>query len=224
MDFNLTPYFQQYEKLVKQADAAFDRVRQEYPQCVSCGLECSDCCFALFDLTLIEAMYIKTKFQQEFSEDQRAAIVEAANVADRKIHQLKKKAYKEFEGGKEQDQILAEMAEQRVQCPLLDENHHCRLYDFRPITCRLYGVPTSIGGKGHTCGKSAFLEGESYPTVNIDIINRGLYKISHDFSQTIRSKYAKLGEMLVPLSMALLTDYTEEYLGVRQADEPKEDI
>jgi hypothetical protein len=65
---------------------------------------------------------------------------------------------------------------------------------------------------------SGFKEGESYPTVKLNAIHQRLYDISSELAQEIQSRYPKLAEMLVPLSMALLTDYTEEYLGMKSAD------
>ena len=59
---NLESFFKQYEDLVEQVDAAFEKVKKEYEQCVQCKVGCADCCHALFDLTLVEAMYIKSKF------------------------------------------------------------------------------------------------------------------------------------------------------------------
>jgi Fe-S-cluster containining protein len=223
MNFDFQPFFERYEKLAKKAGTAFEQVKQEHPDCVNCELECSDCCHALFDLTFIEALYINTKFNQTLREDQKRQILKNAETADREIYRLKKKAYREYEGGKEQVQILEEMAEKRVRCPFLTGNNHCQLYEFRPMTCRLYGIPTSIGGKGHTCGKSGFREGCSYPTVNLDVINRELYQISHDLVQALRSRYSKMGDMLVPLSMALLTEYTADYLGIEQERPKKEE-
>ena len=58
MDFDFTPYFKRYESLLELADQAFQRVSKEYPESVKCRSGCSDCCHALFDLTLIEALYI----------------------------------------------------------------------------------------------------------------------------------------------------------------------
>jgi Fe-S-cluster containining protein len=106
------------------------------------------------------------------------------------------------------------MARQRIRCPLLDEGEKCGMYEARPITCRLYGIPTVIGGQAHTCGLSQFEEGKQYPTVKLDNIQRRLYEISFELAQEIKSRYPKLGEVLVPLSMALLTDYNDEYLGI----------
>jgi hypothetical protein len=50
----------------------------------------------------------------------------------------------------------------------------------------------------------------------MDAIYQRLYEISLALAQAIESRYPGLPEMLVPLSMALLTDYTEDYLGVRK--------
>ncbi|WP_245628754.1 hypothetical protein [Salidesulfovibrio brasiliensis] len=106
------------------------------------------------------------------------------------------------------------MARTKMRCPLLGEEDLCTMYDKRPITCRLYGVPTAIEGKGHTCAKSGFKGGEKYPTVHVDMIHERLMDLSRDISEYIGSKYKAMHEMLVPLSMALITDYNEEYLGV----------
>jgi len=106
------------------------------------------------------------------------------------------------------------LAEERVRCPLLGAKNRCHLYAFRPITCRLYGIPTSIQGSGHTCGLSGFIEGNAYPTVNLDVIHRKLFEISAALIQATKSRHIKMADMLVPLSMALLTVYDDEYLGI----------
>ena len=77
---DLTPIFQQYEALRAQADAVFSTVRNQFPQCVACKEGCSDCCHALFDLSLVEAMYINRAFQEHFGYGpERSAILERAS-------------------------------------------------------------------------------------------------------------------------------------------------
>lgn len=214
----LEPFFKQYEALLKTADDIFSKVKAEYTQEVKCRLGCADCCYALFDLTLIEALYIKHHFDDRFKGLEREKRLEAANRIDRELYKLKRKAYKELEAGKEETQILREMAEKKVRCPLLNDQNNCDLYEHRPITCRLYGIPTSIAGEGHTCGLSGFLTGSSYPTVKLDIIQKKLFALSAELVTAIRSRYSRMGEMLVPLSMVLLTEYDEVYLGVKEAE------
>ena len=219
----LDEIFSKYEALVKQVDDVFENVRGKYPDCVKCKLECSDCCHALFDLSLIEALYINRKFIENSLEQKKPQILEDANKIDRKIHQLKRKAYKSVESGeKTEKQVIFEMAAERIRCPLLNNDNQCDLYDFRPITCRLYGIPTSIEGRGHTCGLSGFKEGESYPTVNLDVIHNKLYELSQEIVVALKSKHIDMGGVLMPLSMALITVFDETYLGIAGDQEETE--
>ena len=221
MDLDLKPYFKKYEALVATADAVFDRVKKSHADCVNCGERCADCCFALFDLTLIEALYIHYKFREKFEGSAKMELVEKANRADRQVYKIKRKAFKALQEGKNEGEILAEMAFERVRCPLLNERDLCDLYDFRPLTCRFYGIPTAIGGAGHSCGKSGFKEGEPYPTVNLDTINSQLQQISAELLRDIKSKNIKLADLLVPLSSSIVMDFDEVFLGV--AEEPAEE-
>ena len=213
---DLEPIFKKYEAFVKQLDAVFETVRQQHPDCVKCELACSDCCHALFDLSLIEALYINRHFLDNIGDHRRVDVLEDANRVDRKIYQLKRKAFKAVESGeKSEEQVLLEMAAERVRCPLLNQDEQCDLYAYRPITCRLYGIPTAIGGRGHTCGLSGFAEGQSYPTVNLDSVHAMLHELSQEVIGLIQSTHVKMGDILMPLSMALLTVFDDNYLGLR---------
>lgn len=212
MDF--TPFFKQYEILVASAEKAFSRVRGQYPEAVCCSPGCSDCCHALFDLSLVEAIYIQKRFNEKFEGRERDSILEQANRADRKTYQIKKEAAKAREQGVSEVEILGRMAMERVRCPLLGENESCLLYEARPITCRLYGIPTASSGISHTCGQSLFEAGRAYPTVNMDALHEKLYELSKTMVDAMKSRYNRMAEMLVPLSMALLTDYNDDYLGI----------
>jgi len=218
MAIDLRPFFEKYEALVKTVDGAFDQVKDRHPECVKCHEGCADCCYALFDLSLIEALYINHHFNRRFSGEQREALLEIANKADRQVYQIKRRAYKDLDAGRSEDDIIAEMSGERVRCPLLDDRDRCILYAHRPITCRFYGIPTAIGGKGRTCGLSGFAAGEKYPTVNLDAIHSQLYRLSEELVRHIESRYLRLAEVLVPLSMALLTEYNDEQLGIQPPD------
>lgn len=209
--------FEKYEAFVNQMDGVFESVREQHAACVKCKLGCADCCHALFDLSLVEALYLNRVFLKKIAEGDRAKVLDNANKTDRHIYQLKKKAFKAVAAGeKTEEQVLLEMAAERVRCPLLNVADRCDLYDHRPITCRVYGIPTSIGGRGHTCGLSDFKEGESYPTVNLDIVHQRLHQLSQELVVALRSTHVRMGEMLMPLSMALITVFDDEYLGIKK--------
>ncbi len=214
MELDFTPFFEKYEQIVNAADTVFERLKKEYPEHVRCKLSCSDCCYAMFDLGLVEAVYISHKFHQHFEGTQKLALLEKANRADRKAYQIKRQAHNYLHAGKNEIEILSKIGSERVRCPLLSNDQNCELYAHRPVTCRLYGLPISISGMSHTCGKSGFEEGKSYPTVYLEKIQQPLEQISRELAQSLETQYTGMAEMLVPLSMALLTVYDEEYLGI----------
>ncbi|SHJ56993.1 Putative zinc-or iron-chelating domain-containing protein [Desulfatibacillum alkenivorans DSM 16219] len=222
MELDHSKIFEEYEKVVEGVDKAFKTVEEAHSDCVKCKPGCSDCCYALFDLSLVEALYINHHFNKRFEGKEKDRLLERADRADRKIHMIKKEAYQATKKGRQTDEILSRVAWERVRCPLLDDDEKCILYDKRPITCRLYGIPTAIGGKGHTCGESGFEEGKPYPTVNLDSLNAMLYQLSQKIVASIPTKYVGMADMLVPLSMALLTEYNKEYLGIKEEKEEKE--
>jgi Fe-S-cluster containining protein len=222
MQLDFSPFFAQYENLAQEVDTLFQRVRQSCPQEVTCYLGCSECCYAMFDLTLVEAMYINQKFQEQLPADVQEEILERADQADRQAHRIKRQIYRSQQKGKDTDSILDEVGRQRLRCPLLSQQEQCLLYTYRPITCRLYGVPMSMEGVVSTCAHSGFEEGGKYPTVYMEKIYKRLQDISHALVQSIPTKHTHLAEVLVPLSMALLNSYDAEYLGIIQA--PKQEV
>lgn len=217
----LDPIFEAYEKLVAETDAVFSRVASMYPDCVTCKSGCSDCCHATFDLSLVEAMYLNLRFQEAFDfGPQRSAILERAADTDRKLTRLKRDYFRELRdaGGSEEamNAILEEASRARIRCPLLDEER-CILYEYRPITCRLYGIPSVIGGKTHVCGKTRFNTGQGYPTVQIEKIQDRLDQLSQGIRDAVSSRFKELHTVYVPVSMALLTNYDNTYLGIGPA-------
>ena len=215
MALDLKEHFVKYEALVQMVDAVFDRVKKEYPDEVFCREKCSDCCYALFDMTLIEALYLKHKFLEQFSGKPKNDILELADKTDRALVKMKRKAFKKVKEGGNQLEVIAELSKERIRCPLLGVDNLCAMYDVRPITCRVYGIPTSTAGASHICGRTNFVQGKAYPTLNMDKIYTQLQLLSAELIKDIRSEKIKMHEMLIPVSMAIITDFTEEWLGVR---------
>lgn len=216
MSIDFKKHFVKYEAVVSMIDKIFQRVKKEYPKEVFCREKCSDCCYALFDLTIIEAIYLNHKFNEKFSGEEKKKIIENATKTDRAIVKLKRDAYREFQKNKNEVDILAKMGRERMRCPLLGSDNLCMMYESRPITCRIYGIPTSSSGMSHICGRTNFEEGKKYPTLNMDKIYTELQLLSAELTESIKSKNIKMCEMLIPVSMALITDFNEEYLGVEK--------
>ncbi|MCK4388620.1 MAG: YkgJ family cysteine cluster protein [Desulfobacterales bacterium] len=213
LDFSRT--FKKYEALVSEVDKIFNAVQEAHPDCVRCKIYCCDCCYAVFDVTLVEAVYMNHNFNKSLIRKERRPILRRAEKADRKYYQIKQRLQKMYiDKGKSPEEVLFQLAHERVACPLLNDEKLCDLYARRPITCRVYGIPTSIGGKTHICGTSGFKEGTAYPTVNLDNMNDRLFELSKELLDEIGSKKSKMHMGLVPVSVALMTDYNENYFGV----------
>lgn len=214
MPIDFSEHFRKYEALVATVDALFDKVRADYPKEVFCREKCSDCCYALFDVTIIEAIHLNRKFREKFTGTERVRLIDEAAKTDRVLAKLKREAFLTMKEGKTELEVLAKLSMERMRCPLLGADNLCILYEHRPITCRLYGIPTATQGVSHICGRTNFKQGEKYPTVNMDNLYARLQLISAEFTRDIKSRNIKMCEMLIPVSMALITDYDDEYLGV----------
>lgn len=221
MTADLTPVFERYIKLRDDVDRIFASMQDRYPQCVACRPGCSDCCHALFDISLVEAMYINKAFAKTFEYGpKRSQILERASALDRKLTKMKREMFRAEKDGESPEKIMEIAATTRMACPLLDKDDKCVMYDDRPITCRLYGIPVDIGGKGYVCGFSNFAKGHDYPSVHMDKIQRRLEEMSAEIGSREGSKF-DVADIYVPLSMALLTKYDAAYFGAGDSGEDK---
>ena len=152
-------------------------MEEDNGECIKCERHCSDCCHAVFGLFLIEAAYLKQYFDQLEGREIREALLRC-NDAERALKRLEIKLQTHEDDPLMQAHI---MARERIRCPLLDENQDCILYPYRPITCRVYGIPTKIHGKARVCGKAGFKRGESYSVFDLDGVYRELYILSQEF-------------------------------------------
>jgi Fe-S-cluster containining protein len=203
-----------YEALVQEVDRAIGRVQETHADRIRCRQGCADCCSAVFDLTLVEAFYLNAHYHWELSEEARTALTERAETADRRFYQIKHKLHRmRLREGKTDQELLWYLAEQRVRCPLLNASGSCDLYAFRPITCRVYGIPAAIQGEPRICGLSGFESGRAYPTVNLDRIHERLFSLSRVLLEEagVTDPEHKLNGLVVPVSEALMTEYDEEY-------------
>jgi Fe-S-cluster containining protein len=213
---NFTQTFNKYESLVAEIEKGINKIKEANPKEILCEKGCCDCCYAVFDLSLIEAVYLNYRFFQEKDKEEQEAILEKANTADRQAYRIKRNLNKMLTQGKQtEEEVLALLSGERIQCPLLNKDALCDLYKNRPVTCRVYGVPTAIQGTGHTCGKSGFKEGILYPTINLDRINQRLFGLSEELLKEIGVENEELKMRLLPVSTSLLTDYDEEFFGLK---------
>jgi len=197
--------FQGYELLVDKAAAAFRQVEKEYGPCIKCKRHCSDCCHAVFGLFIVEAAYIRLHFNQ-LNIKTKGMVLARCDQADRDLKRLEIRLSRH-----ENDPRMSALAlaRERLRCPLLNDNDECVLYTYRPITCRLYGIPTLIHGKARVCGKAGFKKGERYPVFDLDSIYRDLFMLSKELLEKSGSTDIEKASLLISVSKALKTPMEE---------------
>jgi Fe-S-cluster containining protein len=189
--------FGEYEALAAGADAAFGRMSSRYHTCVSCAPGCSDCCHAVFGLFLVEAAYLRFQFEK-LDRKERRQILSRAGKAEKELERVLTEAKK----GNNPDGSFA-LEKVRIRCPMLNEADACVMYPFRPITCRVYGIPTAFQGKARVCWKARFEEGKKYPAFNLDEVNRKLYRLSREYLQAAGGSDSSKAGLLVSVSKVL---------------------
>ena len=198
---NLTQLFRSYELLVDKADAAFQKVGKEHGDCIKCERHCADCCHAVFGLFLIEAAYLRESFAR-LDEKAASDTLLRCNDMDRAIRRLEIRLQKYTDNPQMQAYVLAR---ERVRCPLLDKNMDCVLYPCRPITCRVYGIPTKIQGKAHVCGKARFIKGETYPVFDLDQVYKDLFLLSKGILDEAKIDNTEKASLLISMSKVIQT-------------------
>jgi len=134
--------FERYGSLLREVDAWFARNLQAHSARITCHRGCSACCRGLFDITLLDALYLRHGFDQLASSVQH-------DVREKSRARLEpiSARWPEFKAPwllnaipeSEWDDIMPD--DDETPCDLLSVNGTCLVYDYRPMTCRLNGIP-----------------------------------------------------------------------------------
>ncbi|QWV95590.1 YkgJ family cysteine cluster protein [Geomonas oryzisoli] len=128
--------------LLAQVDDWFARCMAAYPQHIACQGGCSGCCRGTFDITLLDAYFLKRGFDQ-LSD----AVKEQVLVKCRERLTLMREQWPELDHPfvlnyrPEEDWELLMPDEDETPCVLLGDDGRCLVYEYRPMTCRLHGIP-----------------------------------------------------------------------------------
>lgn len=122
--------FGEYRIWVGKADNAFKKMREEYGYCIPCRIHCYDCCYAIFGLFLIEAVYVNYHFNSLKRRERREATIQAEKT-ETDLLKIKDKISVFDDDSKMK---IYGLGKERVKCPLLNDQKECILYDHRPIT------------------------------------------------------------------------------------------
>ncbi|MGA7826166.1 MAG: YkgJ family cysteine cluster protein [Geobacteraceae bacterium] len=138
----LLPIVEKYSLLLKSVDLWFAGSAALAGTAVQCGKGCSSCCRGLFDITLLDAYHLRQGIEA-------LAPVIQKKVLSRMSSQIRslRLAWPEISPPYiinilTEEELYRLMPEaDPTPCPLLGENGLCLVYEHRPMTCRLHGIP-----------------------------------------------------------------------------------
>jgi Fe-S-cluster containining protein len=131
-----------YGKLLSAVDQWFSGCLAHSPKEINCTHGCSDCCRGLFDITLLDAWYLRSGFEL-LDEETKGKVAEKAEKRLKSMRGLWPGLERPFilnvKPEEEWDELMPD--DDETPCPLLSETGECLVYPFRPMTCRLHGIP-----------------------------------------------------------------------------------
>lgn len=142
MNTPLDAVLDDYGKLLATVDEWFARSIARDGKNIACAKGCSECCRGLFDVTLLDALYLRRGIAVLAPKLRRRAMDSAAG----RLASLRE-AWPELEPPyilnvrPEEDWETLMPDNDETPCPLLGDDGICMVYRFRPMTCRLHGIP-----------------------------------------------------------------------------------
>lgn len=131
-----------YGSLLREVDAWFLACMKQHPDQINCCDGCSACCRGLFDITLLDAFYLKQGFDALPSSQKHILRQEASARLEglSQINPLFKEPWLLNSIPEDEwEELMPE--DDETPCLLLSDAGACLVYDHRPMTCRLNGIP-----------------------------------------------------------------------------------
>lgn len=131
-----------YQQLLQRIDTWFAASRGRFPEHIRCGNGCSGCCRGLFDITILDGALLQHGFGQ-LPGNIRTEVLQKAQLKLEQLQltwpELAPPYILNLRTEEEWEQLMPD--DDETPCPLLDPDGHCLIYPYRPMTCRLHGLP-----------------------------------------------------------------------------------
>jgi len=130
-----------YRALLETVDTWFNRCLESSGRRIQCRPGCSQCCRGLFDISLLDACFLRQGFDR-LPEELRQSVLVKARARLTELQRLWPGFDTPYLLNHLPDELWTEMPEDDMTpCPLLGEDGRCLVYSHRPMTCRLHGLP-----------------------------------------------------------------------------------
>lgn len=134
--------FHQYQALLARVDAWFGRCATVAGGSIHCTAGCSGCCRGIFDITLLDAAYLNHGFRTTVEAQVRERVLARCRRRLRKLRshwpEFSRPFVLNYRLETDWEELMPD--DDETPCVLLVDGR-CLVYDYRPMTCRLHGLP-----------------------------------------------------------------------------------
>jgi Fe-S-cluster containining protein len=131
----------QYRGLLLEIDRWFADCVEHAASEIVCHKGCSACCRGLFEISLLDARLLQDGFAR-LDYGTREQVLEKARRRTRELQAMWPEFQPPYILNRLPHNDWSDMPEDDLTpCPLLADDGCCLVYDNRPLTCRLHGLP-----------------------------------------------------------------------------------
>ena len=128
--------------LLREVDAWQAGARIRSPDVIPCRSGCAACCHGPFDISAADALLVRDAVAA-LPVDERDTVRARAAAQIGRIHAGEPAFTAPYDvarlGEDRFDAVVEALADE--PCPALDEAGRCRIYEYRPMVCRMIGIP-----------------------------------------------------------------------------------
>lgn len=205
---DLSSYFEAYENLLAAAGAAFDVCAANSSRLQSCGRGTDACCHSGIYLQFIEAAYLHYHLNRSLSGEERLAAISRAVKAGAAVADVPEAAGKGWLKSSSDRRDVP--GGQDYTCPL-SVDKQCIVYRYRPLACRLYGVPLTAGGRFRHWEHKTGQKRSEQSLFRLEQANEVLQDISLSLFCDLHSIFLEDRNLLFPLTDVVSGKFIEDY-------------
>jgi len=137
-------------RLFQHAEGWFQRGRAALLESLPCRQGCTRCCYGAFAITLLDQLELQQGLQAlspPIQDNIRARAQSQMKTMEEAFPRLHQSPYVDEWKEGELDGLVTRFSE--LPCPALDSDGRCLVYAYRPLTCRMMGLPVESAGVAH---------------------------------------------------------------------------
>jgi protein-tyrosine phosphatase len=207
---DLSPFFDDYEALLAQADELFLESAAKSPELLRCGLETDGCCYEPVELSFVEAAYLNHKMNRTLAAKERKDAIERAVQAARRAKEIGRTLQTGTDPASHDRWRFEDLYRKaRILCPL-SVDARCAAYSFRPIACRIYGLAAAWRGGPTTAARDSEGQGGARQS-RVDQVRDTLTRISANLLYGLSSVFSAGDELTFSLVDTVSGRFVQKY-------------